>query len=98
MSLTITTRTTHTDVTVGGELDEGGRRGFVLLELNPSDIGPAQLTREEARTVARALLRFADRARPAPKARRTPKLKVTASADVVEDTIQIFRALDRGVL
>jgi hypothetical protein len=48
-------------VRIGGEYDRDGARGFVLLEVSPS---PAQLTRREARDVARALIRFAEAVRP----------------------------------
>ncbi len=51
-------------VTVGGEFDTGGRRGFVLLAVTPS---PVYLTRAAARDAARALLQFAEAARPAPR-------------------------------
>ena len=48
-------------VRVGGEHDADGLRGFVLLQATPS---PALLTPRAARDVARALVRFAERARP----------------------------------
>jgi hypothetical protein len=57
VSLTMHWRDPDSRVTVGGEYDRGGRRGFVLLEVSPS---PAQLTRRAARDVARALVRFAE--------------------------------------
>ena len=61
MSLTIIGRAPRSRVRVGGEYDKDGARGFVLLEVSPS---PAQLTRKAARDVARALVRFAEAARP----------------------------------
>ena len=48
-------------VRVGGEHDHDGKRGFVLLACEPT---PCLLTRRAARDVARALVRFAERARP----------------------------------
>jgi len=56
MSLTIISKAPRSRVRIGGEYDQGGVRGFVLLEVSPS---PAQLTRKAARDVARALVRFA---------------------------------------
>jgi hypothetical protein len=67
MSLTISSRDRRTHVRIGGELDKGGRQGLVLLAVKPS---PALLTRGEARSVARALGRFADSARPLPRKRK----------------------------
>jgi hypothetical protein len=61
MSLTIVAKSTRSRVRIGGEYDKDGARGFVLLEVSPS---PAQLTRREARDVARALIRFAEAVRP----------------------------------
>jgi len=61
MSLTIVTKAPQSRLTIGGEFDKDGRRGFVLLDVSPS---PAQLTRRAARDTARALLRFAEAARP----------------------------------
>ena len=49
-------------VRVGGEHDHDGKRGFVLLAVEPN---PAQLTRRAARNIARTLIRFAKRVRPA---------------------------------
>ena len=49
-------------VRVGGEYDADGVRGFVLLAATPS---PALLTPRAARQVARTLVMFAERARPA---------------------------------
>ena len=48
-------------VRIGGEYDGDGVRGFVLLACEPT---PCLLTRRAARDVARALVRFAERARP----------------------------------
>jgi hypothetical protein len=48
-------------VRVGGEHDHDGKRGFVLLAVEPS---PALLSRRAARDTARALARFAERVRP----------------------------------
>ena len=48
-------------VRIGGEHDGDGVRGFVLLACEPT---PCLLTRRAARDVARALVRFAERARP----------------------------------
>jgi hypothetical protein len=48
-------------VRVGGEHDADGLRGLVLLAVEPN---LAQLTPRAAREVARALTRFAERARP----------------------------------
>ena len=62
MSLTLVSRSPRSRVTVGGEFDRGGRRGFVLLAVSPS---PALLTRGVARQVARSLVMFAERVRPA---------------------------------
>jgi hypothetical protein len=61
MSLTIVSKAPRSRVTVGGEFDRGGRRGFILLEVSPS---PAQLTRKAARDVVHALIRFAEGVRP----------------------------------
>ena len=61
MSLTIVSHAPESRVRVGGECDHDGRQGFVLLEVSPS---PALLTRKAARDVARALIRFAESARP----------------------------------
>jgi hypothetical protein len=61
MSLTVVSRSPHSRVTVGGEYDRRGRRGFVLLAVSPS---PAQLTRAAARQIARTLVMFAERVRP----------------------------------
>ena len=49
-------------VTVGGEYDRGGMRGYVLLTATPPR---QQLMPADARRVARTLLRFADTARRA---------------------------------
>ena len=49
-------------VRIGGEYDDDGQRGFVLLAATPS---PALLTPRAARQVARTLVMFAERARPA---------------------------------
>jgi hypothetical protein len=68
MSLTIVSKAPRSRVRIGGEYDKGGARGFVLLEVSPS---PAQLTRNAARDVARALMRFAEQVRPAPRPRPT---------------------------
>ena len=51
-------------VRVGGEYDHDGRRGFVLLAVEPN---PALLTRRAARDIARTLVRFAERVRPVRK-------------------------------
>lgn len=70
MSLTITTSKPdkpRSSVTIGGELDEGGVRGYVVLSVTPP---LAFLTPATARSVARALVRFADRARPLPRKRK----------------------------
>jgi hypothetical protein len=48
-------------VRIGGEYDHDGKRGFVLLAVEPT---PALLTPRAAREVARALVRFAEGARP----------------------------------
>jgi hypothetical protein len=61
VSLTLVSRNPRSRVTVGGEFDRGGRRGFVLLAVSPS---PALLTRATARQVARSLVMFAERVRP----------------------------------
>jgi hypothetical protein len=68
MSLTIVSRKPESRVRIGGEYDKDGARGFVLLEASPS---PALLTRKAARDVARALIRFAEQVRPAPRPRPT---------------------------
>jgi len=68
MSLTIISKAPRSRVRIGGEHDQDGARGFVLLSCDPS---PALLTRREARDVARALLRFAEQVRPAPRPRPT---------------------------
>jgi len=49
-------------VRIGGEYDDDGQRGFVLLAATPS---PALLTPRAARQVARTLAMFAERVRPA---------------------------------
>jgi hypothetical protein len=49
-------------VRIGGEYDGDGQRGFVLLAATPS---PALLTPRAARQVARTLVMFAERVRPA---------------------------------
>jgi hypothetical protein len=67
MSLTIITKAPRSRVTVGGEFDRDGRRGFILLNVSPS---PAQLTRKTARDVAHALIRFAERVRTMPARRQ----------------------------
>lgn len=67
MSLTIVSRKPASRVLIGGELDKGGARGFVLLATTPS---PALLTRGQARAVAHALVRFAEQCRPLPRSRR----------------------------
>jgi hypothetical protein len=54
-------------VRIGGELDQDGERGFVLLQATPS---PALLTPRAARQVARTLVMFADQARPVRKGGR----------------------------
>ncbi|MGB8294253.1 MAG: hypothetical protein WCG85_02375 [Polyangia bacterium] len=59
-------------VRIGGELDAGGLRGFVLLQATPS---PALLTPRAARQVANTLLKFAAWARPARKTRNTRRTK-----------------------
>ena len=64
MSLTIISRKPSSRVRIGGEYDKNGARGFVLLEVSPC---PALLTRRAARDVARALARFAEGVRPAPR-------------------------------
>ena len=64
MSLTIISHKPESRVRIGGEYDKGGQRGFVLLAVSPS---PAQLTRRAARDAARALIRFAEAVRPAPR-------------------------------
>ncbi len=51
-------------VRIGGEYDDDGQRGFVLLAATPS---PALLTPRAARQVARSLVMFAERVRPARK-------------------------------
>jgi hypothetical protein len=61
MSLTIIGRAPRLRVRIGGEYDKDGARGFVLLAVSPS---PALLPRRAARDVARALVRFAEGARP----------------------------------
>jgi hypothetical protein len=63
MSLTIKGR--GGEVTIGGERDHGGTRGTVMLwGQNAAGYGSlVLLTPAEARQVARALMRFADRAR-----------------------------------
>lgn len=67
MSLTIVSRKPRSRVRIGGEYDRGGARGFVLLDVTPR---PAQLTRGQARDVARALIRFAQSVRPMPRSRK----------------------------
>jgi hypothetical protein len=67
VSLTLLSRTPRSRVTVGGEYDRRGRRGFVSLAVSPS---PALLTRATARQVARTLTMFAERVRPARKGGR----------------------------
>ena len=67
MSLTLVSCSPRGRVTVGGEFDRRGRRGFVLLAVSPS---PALLTRGTARQVARSLTMFAERVRPARKGGR----------------------------
>jgi hypothetical protein len=62
VSLTLVSRAPRSRVTIGGEFDRRGRRGFVLLAVSPS---PALLTRGIARQIARSLVMFAERARPA---------------------------------
>jgi hypothetical protein len=62
-------------VRVGGEHDGDGVRGFVLVQATPS---PALLTPRAARDIVRALVRFAERVRPArkggrPKPARPPR-------------------------
>ena len=75
MSLTLISRSPRSRVTVGGEFDRGGRRGFVLLRVSPN---PAQLTRATARQVARSLTMFAERVRPAPAGcRRIERQEIT---------------------
>jgi hypothetical protein len=70
MSLTIIGKAPRSRVRIGGEWDRGGRRGFVLLACSPS---PALLRPREARLIARALVRFAEGTRPAPRPRPTRK-------------------------
>ena len=67
MSLTLGSHNPRSRVTIGGEFDRGGRRGFVLLAVSPS---PALLTRGVARQVARSLVMFAERVRPVRKGGR----------------------------
>jgi hypothetical protein len=75
VSLTLVSRAPRSRVTVGGEFDRGGRRGFVLLAVSPS---PALLTRATARQVARSLVMFAERARPLRTGRKGGRPKSTA--------------------
>ena len=70
MSLTIISKAPRARVRIGGEFDRGGKRGFVLLATTPSK---ALLRRREARLIARALVRFAEGTRPAPRPRPTRK-------------------------
>jgi hypothetical protein len=58
-------------VRVGGEHDHDGKRGFVVLAVEPN---PAQLTRRAARDIARALVRFAERVRPVRKGGRRKRV------------------------
>ena len=58
-------------VRVGGELDHDGKRGFVVLAVEPN---PAQLTRRAARDIARTLVRFAERVRPVGKGGRQTRV------------------------
>ena len=57
MSLTIITKVPRSRVRIGGECDQGGRRGFVLLACS---LSPAEITPPTARTVERELLRFSE--------------------------------------
>ena len=86
MSLTIIGK--HTRVRIGGEMDEDGMRGFVLLDVTPK---LALLARREARDVARTLVRFAERVRSVKPTRK----HWTARPDpgVVGDTARMFRNL-----
>jgi hypothetical protein len=59
--VSLTTVSFGAAVRIGGEHDHDGKRGFVLLAVEPN---PALLTRRAAREVARALVRFAERVRP----------------------------------
>ncbi|MGB8298054.1 MAG: hypothetical protein WCG85_21760 [Polyangia bacterium] len=59
MSLTIVSFGAATRI--GGEHDHDGKRGFVVLAVEPN---PALLTRRAARQIARTLTMFAERARP----------------------------------
>jgi hypothetical protein len=58
-------------IRVGGEHDHDGKRGFVVLAVEPN---PAQLTRRAARDIARALVRFAERVRPVRKGGRRKRV------------------------
>jgi hypothetical protein len=71
VSLTVVSRAPRSRVTIGGEYDRGGRRGFVLLAVSPS---PALLTRGIARQIARSLVRFAERVRPVRKGGRRKRV------------------------
>jgi len=67
MSLTIVARKPGkpaSRVRIGGEYDKDGVRGFVLLSVSPR---LALLSPGTARHVARALIHFAEHARPARK-------------------------------
>ena len=96
MSLTISTNKPgkpRSSVTVGGELDEGGVRGYVLLTVTPH---LALLTPGVARDVARALVRFAERARPIPRKRtKKPARQPDPQTEVTRDTARMFRALGK---